>query len=121
MLQRITKKWKKPKESQIKFNWDVAIKVSKNCSGFGGLARNAASEVLAAFSSSLPSTLQLIIVETMALRKTLILSKKLGFANILFEEDCLQVVKVVNNQLSTHDGLWSILYDILRLLEYESH
>lgn len=104
-LQLISKKWQKPQLFQIKFNWDATVKVTENCSGFGGLARDDGGEVLAAFSSSIPSTLQPCIAEAMAFRITLTLSKELGFTNVLFEGNCLQVVNAVNYGLPFHDVL----------------
>lgn len=56
-----------------------------------------------AFNSSLLSALPLIVAEG-------------PYAN---NDLCLQVVEAVNSRISTHDGLWSILYYINRLLECE--
>lgn len=81
--------------------------------GFGGLARDAA------VSSNCPSTMLPNIAEAMALRKTMVFSKKLDFTNVLFEGDCLQVVNAVNGRLPTHGALGPILYDILQLLQSE--
>lgn len=84
-----TKKWMKMHQTQIKFNWDATIKVVTKCTGFGGLARGSAGEVLASFCSSYLSTLPPEIAEAMALRKIMLRCRDLDFSNMLFERDCL--------------------------------
>lgn len=83
------KKWQKPQHSQIKFNWDHVVKVTENCSSFGGLARDGTSEVLAAFNSTFPSILTPNVAKSMALRKTMVLSRNLALPmHFLWEIVC---------------------------------
>lgn len=93
------------------------VKINGNCCGFGGLDRDAIGEVLAAFSSNYSSILILSIAEAMTLRKTMIITKELGFSNVLFEGDCLPIVLATTNQSPLYDALFSIIFDIHILLD----
>lgn len=74
---------------------------------------------MAAYCSSYPFVLTSSVDEARALRKTIIITKELGFSNVLLKGDCLPVVLAVTNRLPIHDALCSIVFDIHKLLESE--
>lgn len=77
----------------MKTNWDVAINTTTNISGLGGLMRYSNREVLVSFCCSINSLTKLKLAEALALRKAMSICWELELPNVLFEGDCLQVIK----------------------------
>lgn len=84
------------------------------------MARDANGEVLATFNSIYSPYQVPIVVEAMALSKTLVLANELGFTKVIFEGDCLRVVQALSRLWPVYDVLFRIIFDIHKMLKKEA-
>lgn len=111
------KQWIKPKEHQVKINWDAALNVSNHSTDLGGLIRDSKGDVLLAFCSNLGTLIEPYMAEALALRKAMVLCWELQFHTALFEGDCLQLISEAISSKILGNEIHPIIYDIRTFLK----
>lgn len=116
----IARYWHPPEHHSLKTNWDVKFLSNTNIGSLRGVTRDSKGDILVSFSCRAENTLNQV-VETLALRKAIIICAEMGFYNMTFEGDCLPVVIMVNSTSTPSSFARSIIFYIQQLLLGHSH
>lgn len=81
----------------IKVNWDAAVNKNDGCVGFGIVAHDCDGMFLGAKCIYCPITTNLVVVEALTATHFILFSKDVGFVDVLFEGDALQVVRDIQS------------------------
>jgi ribonuclease HI len=81
----------------IKVNWDAAVNKKDGCVGFGIVARDCDGMFLGAKCIYCPITADHVVAEALAATHAVLFSKEVGFVDVLFEGDALQVVREIQS------------------------
>lgn len=112
--------WKRPALDQIKINCDASFRAPTDV-GLGMVARNSSGEVMASATSSSCSVLSSLLAEASCLRWAMSLAIDLGFRQVIFEVDCLQLFKAWRAGVAGRNYLATIISDCRRLsLHFDS-
>jgi len=95
LTEAMEKKWTPPTEGKIKVNWDAAVNVKGNCISLGIVARDCNGRFLGARCIRKPFLVEPKIAEAMAALWAVIFCKEVGFFEVVFEGDSLQVVEEI--------------------------
>lgn len=109
-------RWKKPRDPLLKFNWDAAINATSKVTSLGGIIRDSTGEVHMVFSSNLNYVMRSKLANALVLRKAIFLCMELEIPTMIFEEDCLRVVKATNDAEESNGETNSIIYDLQILM-----
>jgi ribonuclease HI len=101
--------WKPPPSGFLKANWDAAVKAQEGQVGVGIIVRDCEGCVLAARSTTFFLTIDPTIAEAWAALQAILFCKELGFFDICFEGDSLQVVKECSTDLANMSRYGHIL------------
>jgi hypothetical protein len=115
--------WKPPVEGMIKLNWDAGLNMKEGRVGIGIIARDSRGVCLAARSLSLNTHIDATTAEALAAVHAIMFCKELGYANLIFEGDALQIIKAIGEEgpcLSSFGHLIECIRNELRELECAS-
>jgi ribonuclease HI len=87
--------WKPPQRNVVKINWDAGLNLREGRVGLGFIVRDSQGTCLAARSMSIDIQADAPVAEAMAAANAVLFCKELGFSNVLFEGDALQVIKAI--------------------------
>jgi ribonuclease HI len=87
----------KPPEGIIKINFDAAINKNTGLVGLGVIARDCMGNLLGAKRLSKSMLIDAQTAELMAASYAVSFSSKVGFFNVFFEGDALNVIREVNS------------------------
>jgi len=87
-----TKVWQPPPLDLIKVNWDAVTNIKNGCVGIGIVARDCGGHFLGAKSMYFPMAVDVKTIEAMAAIHAVLFCRKVGFLDVIFEGDALQVV-----------------------------
>ncbi|XP_035547305.1 uncharacterized protein LOC118348876 [Juglans regia] len=93
------KQWKKPKDGWLKANFDAAIDEQNCVVGLGIIIRNSKGEVMAAYSEPQRMKAKAVLVEAIALRRTIEVCKEMGFNKVVFEGDTLVMINALKENV----------------------
>lgn len=111
-------KWQTPPHNYLKANCDAGLDSQSKTTGIGGIVRDKNGNVLASFYFKLDGIHKPIIVEAVALRRTMTTYVDLGFhSHIYFEGDCKSLINWVNSNLEPPPELRAIIFNIKLLLQ----
>jgi hypothetical protein len=113
-------KWEPPPENVLKLNWDAGINKSERRVGIGLIVRDSTGFCLAARSLSLNIHIEAATAEALAAVHAILFCKELGYSNILFEGDALQVIKAIGEEgpcFNSFGHLIDCIHSELRTLE----
>jgi hypothetical protein len=79
----------------VKINWDAGLNLREGRVGLGFIVRDSQGSCLAARSLSIDIQADAPVAEAMAAANAVLFCKELGFSNVLFEGDALQVIKAI--------------------------
>jgi len=94
---RVPPCWKTPPEGIIKVNFDAAINKKTGFMGMGVIARDYMGNLLGAKRLSKSMLIDAHIAELMAASYAVTFSLEVGFFDVIFEEDALNVIREVNS------------------------
>jgi ribonuclease HI len=94
---RVSPCWMKPPEGIIKINFDAAINKNTGLVGLGVIARDCMGNLLGAKRLSKSMLIDAQTAELMAASYAVSFSSKVGFFNVFFEGDALNVIREVNS------------------------
>jgi ribonuclease HI len=115
--------WRPPPRDMIKLNWDAKANAKEGRVGLGLIARDAQGICLVAQSMSLEVLADAAMAETLATANAVIFCKELGYTNVIFEGDAMQVIKAIemNGQcMSSYGHMIECIREELRNLENAS-
>ena len=92
-------KWKPLPRSMIKLNWDASLNAKDGCVGLGLIERDSQGKCLATRSMSVGAKIDVARVEAMAAANAVIFCKEMGYNNVIFEGDALQVIKAIDMEV----------------------
>jgi ribonuclease HI len=87
--------WKPPPRDMIKVNWDAGTKAKEGHVRLGLIARDAQGTCLVARSMSMEILIDATMAEALAAANAIIFCKELGYTNVIFEGDAIQVIKAI--------------------------
>ncbi|XP_059440460.1 uncharacterized protein LOC132172918 [Corylus avellana] len=87
--------WNPPPHSMIKMNWDAGLNLKEGRVGLGLIARDSNGTVLATRSLSLAIQTESTTAKALATVYAITFCKELGFDNIIYESDSMQVIKTI--------------------------
>lgn len=90
--------WQPPLPSKIKVNWDAAVNKKHGRRGVGIVTRDSKGFILATRSTTQRIVLEPIVAEALAALHAVILSKEIGFSDIILEGDALQIIQEINSE-----------------------
>jgi ribonuclease HI len=93
----LLKIWQPPPFGVIKVNWDTTVNKNEGCVGFGIIARDCEGMFLGAKCMFCPLAVDPTMAEAMATTHAVIFSKEVGFFDVIFEGDALQVVQEIQS------------------------
>lgn len=93
-----TKVWQPPPPNLIKVNWNAATNIKEGCIGIGIVARDCGGHVLGGKCMYFPMAVEAKIAEAMAAIHAVLFCKEVGFLDVIFESDALQVIREINSK-----------------------
>jgi hypothetical protein len=81
----------------VKINWDAGLNLRESRVGLGFIVRDSQGSYLAARSMSIDIQVDASVAEAMAATNA-VFCKEMGFSNILFEGNALQVIKAIEEE-----------------------
>ena len=115
--------WKPPPNNMVKLNWDAGINMTKGRVGIGLIARDSRGSCLAARSLTMNAHTDVATAKALAAVHAIMLCKEMGYTNILFEGDALQVIRAIGEEgpcFSSFGHLINCIHNELRGLECAS-
>ena len=79
----------------VKLNWDAGLNAKDGRVGLGLIARDSQGNCLAARCVSLEIKIDAAGVEAMTAANAVIFYKEMGYNNVIFEGDAMQVIKAI--------------------------
>jgi ribonuclease HI len=79
----------------VKLNWDVGLNAKDGHVGLGLIARDSQGNCFAAQCMSLEIKIDVAEAEAMAVANAVIFCKEMGYNNVIFEGDAMQVIKAI--------------------------
>jgi hypothetical protein len=89
----ITMKWQHPPSGVIKVNWDAAVNKKEGCVGIGIIARDWEGKFMGAQCIFCSIAADPLVAEAMAATHAVTFSKEVGYFDVMFEGNALQVVR----------------------------
>lgn len=83
-------RWKAPLSGLMKVNWDVVVNMHNL--GIGVIDRDLIGEVLATLQSSKDDIVDSVTAKFFAALLSILFAKEMGWQNVEFEDDVLQVM-----------------------------
>ena len=106
--------WRPPELGQVKINTDAAVRHLAEMSGAGGFARSK-NALLGAWSKPLHGVTDPMIAEALALRDGVIFANLRGYAQVMMETDCQEIVNLWNTRLNSHSVVAPVFFEIEEL------
>lgn len=97
ILQPSSEAWKPPPQSMYKLNFDAALFMDLNRTGFGAVIRNDRREVMAAMSAKGPTVKSSEEAEMLACRKSIEFAMNAGFSELVIEGDNANVIRAISS------------------------
>ena len=110
-------KWKPPTQGRCKVNWDIAVDNQNCCMGVGAILRDDEGRVLAAVSKTLRFCYEPVAGEAVAALYAAEFTRDLGFYDVDFEGDSLQIVNAIRNNDENCSRYGHVIDDIKTVLE----
>ncbi|KAL5550571.1 hypothetical protein UlMin_000747 [Ulmus minor] len=107
--------WQAPEIGVVKVNSDAAWCSNLKKFGLGSVIRDYTGKVLGSVATPIHSLVSVAVAESWALEKGISLAKHLGYSTVIFESDCLGVIKALESS-TLHDSNLSYTFDSI----YES-
>ena len=108
--------WKPPPNSVFKLNFDAAVFVEAERTGFGAIIRNDKGEVMAAMSTGGPPVSSSKEAELLACRKVVEFATDAGFSELVIEGDNSNVMKALSSSLADRSHLGNVVDDVHNLV-----
>jgi ribonuclease HI len=106
--------WKPPDDGWIKVNTDAGVALDARKCGAGGVARTA-SGFVGAWSKPQEGVTDPLVAEALALREGVLFAKLRGFAQVVMEVDCLEVVDLWVTRQASRSLIAPILFEVEEL------
>ncbi|XP_075640412.1 uncharacterized protein LOC142612181 [Castanea sativa] len=106
------KNWQPPPSSKFKLNIDAAVFTDLGFLGIGVIIRNKEGEVMEAMSAKGSRVIDNLEAEVLACRKALEFAVDIGFAEMVIEGDCVQVINAINSSGVNLSRLGHVIEDI---------
>ena len=117
MLQPSTEAWQPLPQTAYKFNFDAAVFLGLNRSGFGAIIRNDKGEVMAAMTASRPKVSTSDEAEMLACKRALEFAVDAGFSRLIIEGDNVNVMQAISSPLANHSLIGNVVDDIHHLIQ----
>ena len=116
VVQSVGDVWKPPQNSVFKLNFDAAMFVEVERTGFGAIIRNDKGEVMAAMSAGGPPVSSSEEAELLACRKAVEFATDAGFSELVIEGDNSNVMKALSSSLVDRSLLGNVVDDVRHLV-----
>lgn len=90
--------WTKPPYGVIKLNWDAAVNVERQMMGLGIIGRVHTGNILMAFTNCRRFLINPTSAEALVAWKMAEIYVRLGFTEVILEDDSLEVVQALNRE-----------------------
>ncbi|KAF5450671.1 hypothetical protein F2P56_031001 [Juglans regia] len=117
----VIKQWKKPEDGWLKANFDAAIDEQNGIVGLWIIIRNNKREVMAAYSEPQRMKTKAVVVEAIALRRTIEVCKEMGFNKVIFEGDALVIINTVKENVMCWTWYGQVVEDVKSSLKELLH
>ena len=107
----------------IKLNWDVGLSAKDGRMGLGLIAWDSQGKCLAARSMSLEVKTDVAGAKAMATANVVIFCKEMGYNNVIFEGDAMQVIKAIEMEgpcMCSYGHMIESIFEELRSFENAS-
>ncbi|XP_065637841.1 uncharacterized protein LOC112004800 [Quercus suber] len=108
--------WQPPPESVFKLNFDAAVFLGLNRSGYGAVIRNEKGEVMAAMAAKGPEVFCSEEAELLACRKAIEFAVDASFSELVIEGDNSFAMKAISTLKDDQSMLGNVIGDIQHLL-----
>jgi hypothetical protein len=108
-------KWSPPPACMVLVNSDAAMFSSSRRMGIGVVIRDHTGSCLVACSEQYQEVAIPEIAEAIALHRAVVLAKDEGFANVIFNSDCLSLVNRVTTLVEDRSSCGPVIHDIRKI------
>ena len=95
---QVVEKWSPPPSDFVKMNWDATTSISQGRIGLGCIAQLSTGYFLATRSRTRMARVEPAVVEALAAAHAVAFAREMGFGQIIFEGDALNIVNDVNSE-----------------------
>ena len=107
--------WTKPPQDFYKANFDAALFDSSNMAGIGVVIRDYNGNVIGALSQKIALPPSIEHAEALAASWAVAFAKELSLFEVIFEGDCLRIIKAINTMEPCHTLFGHIIEEIRSL------
>ena len=111
-VQRPQVHWTKPPRDFYKANFDAALFDSSNMAGIGVVIRDYNGNVIGALSQKIALPQSIEHAEALAASRAVAFAKELSLFEVIFEGDCLRIIKAINTMEPCHTLFGHIIEEI---------